>query len=535
MIGTLLSFAEERETALQKLKTAAQQALTKSSGDIATIQESLDKVVKESTDLEKKIIAKRKQAAEALMPADMEALAEEIRNLTIELWKKRAELVKAREDLDAAKQAVAASESRFKYLSELVAQVQKEITSEKKREADHNKWKEKISDGTMAALSSNADKLIDEITDSDGDDDDDSGEPEDDSGDTDDTGETGESGGETTGEDTEAESSDTGGGDAGEGDTAGASGGESSDDAGSGSDTGDDDPLKKEKELIAAAKARIESDIPEKLLAHARHRRAVIKTALNDLENLKKGIENELMTHRQGTEGAAGKSVKLRVEFDRSEAALKSCILHSEPRYQQALTLLETIKKSKVLSDAEKARITDAVMISAGEAAAEKEKKRDVARAAVVAKSVEIELAVATAYIKDITADPENDAQVQALQTALQGLQAALITAETNFTADMRKDLNQWRASVPDHIWSNMLGYDNSVELLTDIKDADPQALSIAMDNAQDALVTALVHEDKAARATHQAASLIQDLADRLKFVQEKQPQKIFSVLYTDY
>jgi hypothetical protein len=405
----------------------------------------------------------------------------------------------------------------MQYVSGLTTEIQKELTSEEKRQKEHEKWKEKIDDGSMTALSEKAAQLLAAIPENNNDDGNEPEEPVDAPGD---AGGSEDVGDDSPGVETQTEGSQTAGDYEDEGETAGDSDEQASEDA------GDDDPLKEAKELIVKAKARIDSDIPVSLLAHARERRNHVKESLKQLKGLQKEIENEVMNQRQTSEGALGKTEKLRFEFEAAEVALKSCILHSVPRYQKALALLESINKSKILSEAEKDRIHDAGLVIAGKIAAAKEKELDEARAAIRKQLIEIEKADAKARIKDFTKAPDTTQEVKNL--------LAKLDDEGDYNEGLQKDLNRWRASVPSHIWSNFLCYEEAVKILNDIKTAEPQALYAAMEDFQDKLVKALAIEEKALQGGNYAESLIQDLGERLKFVQEKQPLQLLSVLYTD-
>jgi hypothetical protein len=368
----------------------------------------------------------------------------------------------------------------------------------------------------LSELAANADALLAEIADeADGG----NGDDGDGDGDNGDNGDNGGDGGDGNGDDGD----DGGGGGDGDGD------GEGEADT-----TESEDPLAEEKDRIKAAKARVVGDIPEKLLARARERGQQVRTDDSATAGLLVAIEDELGKLRESDEGDSGKTAKLWAEFLRNEDAFKEFVLLVATHYQEALALLKSVVDSSELTDAERARINDTDLVNDGEAALVKEKARDDARAAVSAKGTELELAIAKAYVADINADPEDNAQVQSILTQLAGLNTAQQSAEDDYTAEMREDLDRWEASVPDHIWANLVAYDQAIILLTGIKDGDPNGLATSMDSAESSLTDALSQEDEGLRTNDTLDDLIYRLNERLDFHKATRQKRLLGVVRGD-
>ena len=128
------------------------------------------------------------------------------------------------------------------------------------------------------------------------------------------------------------------------------------------------------------------------------------------------------------------------------------------------------------------------------------EKARDDAQDDVSDKQAEIEEALLDAMVADINADPETDPTVITKRAELVPLEAALVSAEGDYDATMRDEMDNLGGAVPDHIWANLVSYDRAELLLIALRDADATALSAAMDAAESSLVTAIEAEDEAAR-----------------------------------
>jgi len=427
MATTLKTFAEESRDRYSDMETAAQSDYSQATGDLAIANDSYATLVTEYAALESDIAAKRAaMAEESLMPSDIEVLAEELRDLLIDLRAKRAEILEAEENkiwLGHQKDQV---EQQLSALTSQVAAAEEGLADAEDRDDQHTSWKQSVSDGDIAAIQARATELLDARS------------------------------------------------------------------AGS-------EPEDEEEAAIWNAKQRVKDDIPEVLLIRARERGEQIQNKFAALNVARDGLEDRIGTQSAADNGAIGLSIQRWIDFERVEAAFMSLVLQSQSHFDQAVALLTSVVQSTELSAAETARISD-VSLAVDADAVVNEKARDDAQDDVSAKQAEIEEALLDAMVADINADPETDATVIAKRAELVPLEAALASAEGDYDATMRSEMDTWEGAVPDHIWANVVSYDRAELLLTALKDADAAALSAAMDAAESSLVAALEAEDEAAR-----------------------------------
>lgn len=482
---TLLELATDQVNAWTELKSQAQEALSLATEDAAEARADYDAIVADYASLEKKVKSKREEIAAAAMPADIEAGAEALRDLLIELRGQRAELLEADAEMAAAERSMAMAEAQFNQARDKVSEWQKELAASEQRDEQHTAWKSTVDSGSLTQLAENAAALLeaaaDESTDESDDESDDESEDEE--------------------EDTPDEPEDDD---------------DAEEDDDESTETVTDEALAADLALIAQAKARIEADIPEALLTRARERGAQVTAADQALAELITAVEDAADAYWASNEGLAGNAAKLWNGFLRAEEDYKQCVLQSHTEYDQAKAMLTRITQSAELSAAEKARITDTDLVSAGKTAATAEKAYDQARAAADAKTLELELAIVQAVIADIGADPLDNAAVQAVQAELDTLNAAVATAGGDYGDTPRANLDLWEASVPDHVWANLAAYDEATALLNKISDGDPEALADAMTSAQTALVGGLASLEAGERTNTYLEALLDLLHDRL-------------------
>ncbi|WP_308367700.1 MULTISPECIES: hypothetical protein [unclassified Microbulbifer] len=248
-------------------------------------------------------------------------------------------------------------------------------------------------------------------------------------------------------------------------------------------------------EILAAARARVEEDIPEVLRDRARARAAQAvarQTAHNDLRD---AVVASALAQGAAAGGSGGLVVQRQMEFKAAEADLKSYALNSLDDYQRAIELLQSVVNSEELTDAAAESIDDAAL-AAGDPAITTEEALHDARAAVEAKEVELELATVNALIGDINADPEDDTDVQARRSELESLEGDLEAAETAHTEELATAMDIWEAAVPPAIWNNLRAFDRALELLTELSSSDASPLIIALTDTESALIDALALDD---------------------------------------
>jgi hypothetical protein len=295
-----------------------------------------------------------------------------------------------------------------------------------------------------------------------------------------------------------------------------------------------DDLLAKEKEIVTKAKQRVTADIPVSLITRALARGKHLKDTDAGEANLLDGLKKEAGLYRESREGVSGKTAKFWIEFLQAEDAYRELLLQGQSCYDKALALFSSITKSTALTDAEKARITKTDLVNDGEAAAALEKDYDQARAAVDAKEFELEFAIVKARIKNLTENPELDDDVFNIRAELDDLNSTLTLTKNAYTAIHQDNLDLWEASIPDHIWANLVCYDQATTLLAAIKDSDPAALAMAMDNAEAALVTALEEQDLSIRTNNFLEDTLVKLEGQTKYSINMRQQRLLSVIRGD-
>lgn len=463
---TLAEFYATGKGTYEALRDDARENFIEASENLAAARASYDALMDGYTALEKQIWKKRQTLVAALMPADIEELAEELRDLLDQSRHAGADLLDGEKQVAQLKNDMTLAADQLKRAKENLKKATEKHLSAVKSQKRHDSWKATVDDGTLADLAADADALLDVL--------------------------------------------DTGG------------------------TVDPEDPLAREKTIAATVRARINADIPEKLLTRALERARDLASYDEGCAGLLENLEDEAGTYRQSVEGTAGKVEKLRVEFLRAEEAYGECVLPGRSRYDQAMALLAAITESPALTDAEKVRITDTDLVSDGEAALVFEKARDDARAAVDAKKFELELAIAGARAADISADPEDDTDVQAARAELTTLNATLTSAEAAYTSEMRDSLDLWEASIPDHIWANVVSCYQATTLLTSIRDGDPAALATAMDDAESALVEALEEQEIALLTNDYLKDSITVLGERIAFGKNSRQRRLISAIRGD-
>jgi hypothetical protein len=281
------------------------------------------------------------------------------------------------------------------------------------------------------------------------------------------------------------------------------------------------------------ARARIEADIPAKLIERARERRQAALARSSQLMALAKAANDSKL-------GLGAASETENAKFRAAQSTLTDFIANSANRVDRAKALLARVADlaQSPLTAAQKAAITAAA--AKGEPAAAEEKKRDDARAKLQADEAALEEAVLKAKIGDIDkaaaidANPASDTTLAPLVTAQATSAAALATAEAAFTALMKADLQTWESAVPDDTWALLADFEEASEILTAVANADPAAMKSARDAAEKSYVDARIAEQKAARAKRFAVAEQARLAAPLKFESENQSRRVMAALRGD-
>ncbi|NOY63529.1 MAG: hypothetical protein GXP10_10355 [Gammaproteobacteria bacterium] len=278
MASTIKEFTDNKSSAYGAMYTAAQQAFAQAVDDLGAAQTAYDTLVGEYAGLERDIASTRSAMAEALMPADIELLAGNLRDLMVQQRNKYGELFASEAGRAAVQQRRDLAEQSVTLLSESLNAIAQEQEEADARADHHAQWKQSVTDGDLTTLAAQAEALLDEV---------------------------------------------------------GLGGG-----GGSGADADD-------KVSIAAAKARVEGDLPADLLTRARERGAQLSASVTVAEEtLFEALEDELAAHLAATEGAAALSEQRWQAFERAEALFRDVVLLSDSRYQQAVSLLQGVENS---------------------------------------------------------------------------------------------------------------------------------------------------------------------------------------------
>lgn len=279
------------------------------------------------------------------------------------------------------------------------------------------------------------------------------------------------------------------------------------------------------------AEARIDADIPPELLACARERANV---ELKRLENDNKKVAET--ANLLGTVIAVADN--LQQLFDNADAAFRDYVVNAKRRFDQALAIAARVAdpKQNPLTEAQKLSIHD-------EAVPLRKERNDAAGARmkvateqikVDAKQTDLDIARLKALANDIDADPaEIDAAVQPAQAALGTAQTDLDSANAAFTSEMQTNLADWETAVPQFTWRNLADFEEAERLLIGLE-TDPAPLVTAMDEAEEELVTALDAAEKAGRTLGLLASEALKAASKARFDTGSLPRRALSALRGD-
>ncbi len=347
------------------------------------------------------------------------------------------------------------------------------------------------------------------------------------------------------------------------------------------------------------AKARIEADFPAKLRTRAKERLAAERLRLAANSNALTGAEDALHTEvdtNGGLTGKASPSGKKWAEFVRAEDAAREFAGAAQTRFEQTQATLARVADARQLplTPEQSARINDAALKAAREAAADEEKTRDAkwkdlndardkldsevlkAKAAgkvpgdeQAVKDAQTALATAQAAfdtadaawhakekdrnaklaelsvkqaalakaIRDAIAagkDPETDAGVAAAKTALAAAQSALKTAEDAYKQSNHGILHAWQAAVPDANWQLLLSYEEAVQSLETLKAAKPGDLKTNLETAEADAVKARLDADASTRVLVELAVEQRQRAGRRQSALQNESQRLFGALRGD-
>ena len=281
------------------------------------------------------------------------------------------------------------------------------------------------------------------------------------------------------------------------------------------------------------AKTRIEQDIPAKLLARATDRRKASKVE----------TENRASVLKAAAEARAAMlpaSIVAQAKYDEAQADYTASLANAANRAERAKALLARVANAAVnpLTAAQKAAIAAAT--PKGETAADEEKKRDDARAALRAAQTALDIAVVKAKLADVDkaadleADPGSDPTLKPLVDTRNQAKTDLDAAEAAFTPDMRADLDAWEAAVPDDTWGLLADFEEASEIIDSVGGIDFASAKTRRDTAEQALVDAYVAAEKSERARKLANAEQTRLSSVLKFELDNQARRLAGALRGD-
>jgi len=253
--------------------------------------------------------------------------------------------------------------------------------------------------------------------------------------------------------------------------------------------------------VLAAAKARVEADVPAVLRTLARLRAEAVVADAGLQEELVAGINTLVQTQARAVAIDAGLIAQRRAEYADAETALKAHALGLRDEFSRALGLFAAVVGSSALTTAERNRI-DALALAADSDAVTTATALTQAQELVAAKRQDLQLAIASARAADINADPYDDITVQDEQSALDGLESDLSDAIAAHTDAMVLALDEWETAIPDAIWANVHNFDQAIAALERIVDSDGVILASEFAAAELALIAVLTDADEHQRLT---------------------------------
>ena len=458
----------DKVKALSGSKEMVGDELVETPGALKSHQELIDQLA----ELEQRLNSIRKQIGQVLMPSDRQGLVDQERQLILELRKSRAEILVSEAELHTLESEKKIAEAELERVESALKQSDGMLKEAEERDRLHSEWKKAIeADGIVDQLKNEAGARLDER------------------------------------------------------DAFVAEG--------------------EETPLIQQAKLRVEGDIPETLRTRARERAMQVDSELAGHQGQIDTLEGDKMAHKDSTQGIAGLAAQRWWSFGKAEAKFQELVQQSPVHYEQAMALLKIVVDSEPLTEEQSSRIAEVAIDEAEPNALSQEKKLHEARAAVAEaeadvqlKTLEVELAIVQALAKSPGSDPDTDAQVistraelEDAETALDNARSEFATAESEFDSDKAEKLDIWEAAVPDHIWANLVAYDDAVTLLTQITNSDPATLATAMDSAEVSLVDALELEERDRRAVDELETRLLRLEKQLENLRNAHhPRKLSAV-----
>lgn len=251
-----------------------------------------------------------------------------------------------------------------------------------------------------------------------------------------------------------------------------------------------------------AAKNRLETDLPPALKTQAEERLTTESDRASAINLDNQQSRSLLETKRSSDGGIAGSVVKLQSEFQRADAEFTAYVTSAADRLKQAKALLARVGDPTVspLTAAQMARIHDATLLGKATTAAGLEAARNDANVTLAKKQAALDEAIRQAIATDVDADYSTDAGVVNATKERNQAQTDLTKAQNDYTPAIEQDARDWEVTVPDTTWQLLMDFERARTILADLQNPAPAALRDAMNQSENALVTAMLAADKSAR-----------------------------------
>lgn len=256
-----------------------------------------------------------------------------------------------------------------------------------------------------------------------------------------------------------------------------------------------------------AARARVESELPEplrKLAAKRRENEAKLHRLRREYAGLTLSkLADELNAHG----GSAGKAEKTRADFERAREELRDFVARGKERFDHAQNLLASAADpdKDPLTGAQKDEIQaagDDDLKEAREKAAAKALDVETKRGDVLEARLKVERAELAARAANVDGDASKDADVKAASEELKKAQDALDAAGKAYTADMRALVDEWEAAVPDSAWRRFDSLLKAESMLRELEGTSSATLLTNYQTAEGVFGDALAEAAKRARTT---------------------------------
>jgi len=225
------------------------------------------------------------------------------------------------------------------------------------------------------------------------------------------------------------------------------------------------------------ATATMNANFPADLMKIAGLRLARRRAFLGDRRDAIDLAETALGSVAKTDAGKDGAAVQAGVAFRQAERNLKAYVATAKQRFDKAagtLGALEAIKldpknNPDVLSDAQKADVSDAGQAAARTTAEGNAEPIDTDRGAVEKALNELDAQIITAIQTDVDT-LSTDATVAAKRAALVGAAGTLKTDQSTFVAGDKATLDAWEAIVPDPAWQTVTDYFAALAAVDELK-----------------------------------------------------------------